>query len=186
MARFTTAPFVALLIAPLALTGCGGSDTDTNAGANGSSARNTNTASTPAWVLASSPGESLGIVDAKASASQGDEIVLRGRIGGRVEPLSEESPVFTIIDLSLPYCGEVNEDDNCPTPWDYCCDSPETIRANAATVQIVDETGTPVSDSPMTHGLEPLDEVIVTGTVGPRPTQDVLTVRATGVYRVTQ
>ena len=133
-----------------------------------------------AWLLSGEPAGALGVVDAKASAKEGDTVVVRARIGGRMEPITAQSPVFVVMDLGLPYCGETHED-ACPTPWDYCCDTPETIKANAATVQIVSDGPQP---DPIAAGLSPLDEVILVGTVGPRPTEDVLTIRATGVYRV--
>lgn len=137
----------------------------------------------PAWVLASAPADAREVAAAKASAKEGDEVVVRGRIGGRAQPMSEESPVFTLIDLSIPHCGQI-AGDSCPTPWDYCCETPESITANTATVQIVGSDGRPIGESPAAHGFEPLDEVIVVGTVGPRPDERVLTIRARGVHRV--
>jgi len=142
----------------------------------------TSTASTrPAWLLVAAPEGAQSVNDVKATAAEGDRIVLRGRIGGRAEPITEGSPVFTIVDLSLPYCGQEAED-GCPVPWDYCCESPETIASNSATVQVVDEAGRPITHDLYRQGLNPLDEVVVIGDVAPRPSENVLTVRATGVY----
>ncbi len=132
---------------------------------------------TNAWVLASAPEGAISITEAKATAKEGDTVVIRGRIGGRHSPITADSPVFTIMDLALPYCGQ-HEDDGCPTPWDYCCETPSTIGENAATVQIVGE-GT---IDPIAGGLSPLDEIILIGTVAPRPNQDVLTIKATGIF----
>ena len=128
-----------------------------------------------AWVLTGEPAGAVGVAEVKASAQEGDTVVLRGRIGGRRDPMGEGSAVFTVMDLGLPHCGE-NPEDKCATPWDYCCEKPETIRANAATVQ-----APAAADG---AGFRPLDEVVVVGTVGPRPNPDVLTVVASGVYRV--
>ncbi len=136
----------------------------------------------PAWVLTSAPESAMGIAEAKANAEEGDRIVLRGRIGGRKQPIAADSPVFTVMDLGVPHCGELHGD-RCATPWDYCCETPDAITANAATVQIVDADGMPVGSSPSAFGFAPLDEVVVVGTVAPRPQRDVLTVRATGVFR---
>ncbi len=137
----------------------------------------------PVWVLASAPAGARGVVEVKASAQEGDEVVLRGRIGGRKEPLTPGSPVFTVIDLALPSCRE-NPADSCRTPWDYCCETQELITANAATVQIVDAQGQPAQGSPADHGFAPLDEVIIVGVVGARPDDRVLMVKARGVYRI--
>lgn len=152
----------------------------------------TNTATPPAggsapahWLLTSEPTEAMSVVATKAAASEGDRVVVRGRIGGRREPLTTGSTVFTIMDLAVPHCGD-NPDDNCPRPWDYCCETPETIRANAATVQVVDASGKAVAGDASAGGLQPLDEVVLVGTVGPRPSPDVLTIQATGIYRITR
>ena len=132
---------------------------------------------TGAWVLTSAPEGAISITEAKASAKEGDTIVIRGRIGGRHSPITAESPVFTVMDMGLEYCGQFH-DDGCTTPWDYCCETPGTITANAATVQIVGEGRI----DPVAGGLAPLDEVILIGTVGPRPDENVLTIKATGIY----
>ncbi|GAB4546321.1 MAG: hypothetical protein Tsb0013_05070 [Phycisphaerales bacterium] len=159
------------------LTACGGNtDNAAPTGPTGSADMG------PAWLLTEQPADEQGVNIAKAFAQEGDSVVIRARIGGRVEPMAPGSPAFTVVDLSLPYCGQLT-DENCPTPWDYCCETPETITANAATVQLVDDDGQPVSDDP-TKSLSPLDELIIVGTVGPRPNPDVFLIRATGVYRV--
>ncbi len=137
---------------------------------------------TPTWLLSASPEGAQSITKAKATAAEGDRIVMRGRIGGRAHPITEGSPVFTLVDLSLPYCGQEVED-GCPVPWDYCCESPEIIAANSATVQIVDADGRPITQDLKRQGLKPLDELVVIGDVAARPSEIVLTVRATGVYK---
>jgi hypothetical protein len=135
------------------------------------------------YLLTAEPADAVSVTAAKAVAAAGDEVVIRARIGGRKAPISEESGVFTVMDLEIPHCGQ-NKGDACPTPWDYCCETSETIKAHSATVQLIGADGTPIAHSPAEDGFEPLDEVVLVGTVGPRPTEDVLTVRATGVYRV--
>jgi len=130
-----------------------------------------------AWILTSAPEGAVSILEAKANAAEGDQIVIKGRIGGRHSPVSADSPVFTIVDLELVYCGQ-HSDEGCVTPWDYCCEKPETIASNSATVQIVGFD----SIDPLAAGLEPLDEVVIIGTVGQRPDDVVLTIQATGVY----
>ena len=171
MSRSTILAFAFLTIASLILTGC---ENDA------STAQNTAEPTSPTWVLTSAPEGALGVTEAKASAAEGEQIVFRGRIGGRKEPLSAESPVFIVMDLAIPHCGE----DTCRTPWDYCCETPETKTTNSATVQIVDARGQPITESPTAQGLTALDEVIVVGIVAARPSENVLTVKATGIYRV--
>jgi len=172
MNRITT-PLLAAALTLLA--GCNGSDQDAAAGTNTGTGHSTPPA---AWILTSAPEGAVSVSEAKANAKEGDLISIHGRIGGRVDPMSPDSPVFTIVDLQLEYCGQ-HTDDACTTPWDYCCETPETIGSNTATVQLVSD-----SDINPTTSLEPLDEVILQGTVGPRPNERVLTIRATGVYPI--
>lgn len=149
------------------LVGCG-ADNNGNA-----------TAQQAEWLLTSAPAGAVSLTDAKASAKEGDEVVIRARIGGRKQPITPESAAFVVMDLAIPHCGE-NADDKCPTPWDYCCETPATIAANSATVIVVGEDGS--SQNPASVGLAALDEIVIIGTVGPRPTPEVFTVRATGIY----
>jgi hypothetical protein len=137
------------------------------------------------WMLSSAPADAQSVKEAKADATEGEQVVVRGRIGGRMKPMTAGSPVFVIMDLSVPHCGQI-PGDQCPTPWDYCCEKPEDITANSATVQIVNESGEALDTDPASAGLKPLDEIIVVGTVGPRPGDDVFTIRAKGVYRAEQ
>ncbi len=174
MYRFTLTALTATAL--LALNGCSDpAEPDQQTSAQSSGASET---AMHSWLLTSAPAGDISITQAKSDAAEGDQVVIRGRIGGRSEPISDQSPVFTIVDLDLEYCGQSN-DDACGTPWDYCCETPGTIATHSATVQVVGD-----SIGLSSAGLEPLDEVVLIGTVGPRPDDQVLTIRATGVYRV--
>lgn len=133
-----------------------------------------------AWLVHEAPQGAVDVAAAKQSAAEGDRIVVRGVIGGRRDAISAESPVFIIMDPAVPSCAD-NPDDACRTPWDYCCETPQTIAAGSATVQIVDDSAD--AGNIRESGLSELDEVIVEGVVGPRPEDDVLVIRARRVYR---
>ncbi len=169
MRRF---PLLLLLTLTFALWGCGQSNESGGASADAD-------ADDASWRLTSAPDGALGVVKVKAAAAAGDRVVVRGKIGGRMEPISPDSGLFVIMDPALPSCAD-NLNDGCPTPWDYCCELPETIAANAATVQLRQADGTPVV---LSEGqLKPLNEVIVVGTVAQRPNDQTLVVTAEGVY----
>jgi hypothetical protein len=174
MDRMKTVWMASCVSAAMALIGCGEGNSE------GETTSQSSTS--PTWLLVSAPEDARSVVEAKSQATEGETIVLRGRIGGRALPMSDDSPVFTVMDLSIPHCGETAHD-SCPAPWDYCCETPETIAAHSATVQVVGDDGRPITQSLTASGLSPLDEVIVVGTVGARPNERVLTVKATGVYR---
>lgn len=132
-----------------------------------------------AWKLSEAPADAVDVAAAKATAGAGDLVTVRGRIGGRAQPISADSGVFVIIDPSLPACSDI-PGDACPVPWDYCCEPAEAIMANAATIQLRDADGDSVALP--ANALSPLDRVVVVGRVGPRPDPATFVVLATGIY----
>ncbi len=95
----------------------------------------------------------------------GDEVVLRGRIGGSKEPFVTGRAVLTLMGRGIKACNE-NPDDKCSKPWDYCCETKEDILANSVTVQVVDAKGQILrTDMKGRRGLKELTEVIVVGKV---------------------
>ena len=138
----------------------------------------------PAWLAASLPPGAMDVAVVKKTAKEGDTVIVRGRIGGRVEPMSTDSAVFIMMDPAIPSCADLHGD-RCATPWDYCCETPEALVANNATVSLLGPAGTtPLEVDLAGHGFAPLDEIIVVGTVGPRPTDDVFVIEAESLYRV--
>ena len=108
------------------------------------------------FVLAADPGEALGVVDAKL-AGPADKVIVEGRIANVVKGFA----VFTLMDKALPYCGETNKEDNCKTPWDYCCESTETRTKNALLVEARSADGKPLATPAL--GLQLVDRVAVIG-----------------------
>jgi len=167
-----------LASAGLGLAACsGGEEQASTAGGNGTAA----TAASAEIMLAALPDGAVGVAAAKPTVVEGDAVVLRGRIGGTRAPMTGESGIFLIMDPSLSPCPP---DEGCPAPWDYCCETPDTKLANNATIQLVGADGDQLTADFAALGLEPMDEVVVVGTVGPRPNTDVLLVKATGVHKV--
>lgn len=114
-------------------------------------------------ILATEPPGALGVRDARASARDGERIVVVGRIGGDVKPWVEGRTAFVIVDSSLKPCNEIPGDD-CPTPWDYCCDT-DRLAAAKATVKFVDEKGRILAGSAQENlGVTELQTVVVQGT----------------------
>ncbi len=163
---------VALTACLLLLTGCGEDSQN-------STTTEPQAAASSSWMLSALPEGALPVAQAKADAKEGDTITLVGRIGGRSEPITASSGLFVVMDPAIPSCAD-NPEDKCAKPWDYCCETQETITANAATIQLRDAEGNPVT---LAEGdLEPLSQVTVVGTVAPRPNNDTLIVYATGLY----
>jgi len=120
------------------------------------------------------------IFDLKASAKEGDEVVVRVVVGGDMNPMVEGRAAMKIIDASLanPCTGD---DDHCQTPWDYCCTPQEEITANLASLQILDADGR-VMVVDLSKTLAPMTTLVIRGSVGPRPAPAALVINATGIY----
>ena len=167
------------LLSAALLTGCGGTaESSPDAESNTSAPARVTTVN---WLLDAAPDGAVEVGAVKASdIAEGDRVVIRGRIGGQVDPMTEDSGVFLIVDVALRHCGQI-PGDKCRKPWDYCCEPKDNLLAHMATITLVDEAGAPLTTD-ATATLAPLDIVVVEGTLGPRPSADVLTVHATGIY----
>jgi hypothetical protein len=131
------------------------------------------------YLLAQEPAGAKGVKDVRQQAKDGDEVVVVGRIGGDAKPWVEGRAAFWIVDPSLKSCKECEE--NCPTPWDYCCTPKEEIVKAMATVKIVDGGQTVAVDARQLLGLKELQTVVVHGTAK-RDEKGNLTVLADGLY----
>jgi hypothetical protein len=133
------------------------------------------------YLLASEPPSSQEIIAARDSIKQGDPIVLVGRIGGSVNPWIEGLAAFTIVDRSLKACNEIPED-KCPKPWDYCCETDETLARATILVKFVDDQSNVVAvDARKLLNVAELNTVVVRGKVQ-RSDDGKLAVLADGLY----
>lgn len=131
-------------------------------------------------ILAQPPPDAKDVNALKASAKEGDEVVLRGRVGGSADPFVNGRAAFQIVDMSVKSCKEI-PGDTCETPWDYCCEP--DVAKSSATVQIVDADGKPLKVGLKgVGGLQPLAEVTVKGTVAKTQEGAPMVVNATGIH----
>ena len=111
------------------------------------------------------PKDAKPIAEVRKSAKKGDTVVIEAKIGGRAEPFVKNRAVFMVADRKLKSCDEI-PGDNCPKPWDYCCEPPESKKVNMMTVQFADKDGKPLKvGAEGVNGLEPLALVVFEGTV---------------------
>ena len=92
-----------------------------------------------AFALNVDPGDARSIVTAKSAGPGADVVVVQGR----VQDLTKGFGILTLMDTALHYCGEIKAE-GCPTPWDYCCDTPEAHRAHELSVEFHGPDGKPV------------------------------------------
>ena len=110
-------------------------------------------------------GDPISVIDLINTKGDGEQVIVLGRIGGRVEPFAKNRAMFQLIDDSLESCIDL-QDDGCPTPQDYCCTPPETIEESSITVQVLGENNKPLSlGLEGVDGLESLSTLIISGSV---------------------
>ena len=167
-----------LIASAVLLTSCGEKSTQSTAEVSVSEA-----SSALATVLAASPtGEAASIAAIRSTAKPGDEITVSGLIMGSTKPFVDGRAAFILGDPEvLTPCNEKPGDD-CETPWDVCCDSPEDKKRGTATIQIIDADGRVLKKSiEGVGGLKNLAKVTVTGKVAEGSSADLLIVNASAI-----
>jgi hypothetical protein len=166
---------IALLGLALVLYGCGRGESET--AADGSAQMDTLPAN---LVVKTAPQGAQDIPAAKASAKEGQPIVIKGKIAGNERPLADSRAIMTILDPTVKTCDTM-PGDACVTPWDACCEPIEVRTAKSATVQVVGADGKPLKTTLKgVGGLEPLKQVIVSGVA--KSAGDALVVEAKEIY----
>ena len=130
-------------------------------------------------------GAVLGVGELKKSAKEGQEVVLRARVGGADDPFVAGRAVMTIADAgTITSCADMDMgQEGCKTPWDYCCTPREALLANTATVRVTGPDGQPLkADLRGWKGVEALKVVVIRGVVGPRPDPAILVIDAKGIF----
>ncbi|UCG33811.1 MAG: hypothetical protein JSU68_04080 [Phycisphaerales bacterium] len=176
--------FLAVCVAvSLATFGCRG-ESDRDAPEAVSESKASDVALPPGLFLERAPQDARELEEVKDNAAVGDRVVLRGRIGGRVEPFVDGRAMFMLADGRMPTCNE-RHGDGCRTPWDYCCEPKADLLARTATIQLADASGRPLKRTVKgVEGLVPTAEIVVTGKVSQRDDGDVMVVDASGIYVV--
>jgi len=132
------------------------------------------------FLLSAEPPAANEVIKVREDASDGDHVVMVGRIGGSENPWIDGRAAFSMVDDSLKACSDI-PGDQCPIPWDYCCETSK-LPTSTALVKVVDENGDLVqADARELLGVKELSTVVVTGEAK-RDQAGNLTVLASGVY----
>ncbi|MCB9876006.1 MAG: hypothetical protein H6835_00250 [Planctomycetes bacterium] len=129
------------------------------------------------FTLTADPGEALGVVAAKHQG-EAEQVVVEGR----VHDITKGFAMLKLMDTGLDYCGQVNKEDNCPTPWDYCCDSKDDRLANSLLVELRGADGRPIATASLPE-LRLCDLIKVRGALQ-KDAQGNPVLVASGVFRV--
>lgn len=150
------------------LTACGGDNAKTPGAP---------PADTSALTLAADPGPAMSVVQAKEAGPKKDVV-----IEGRVYDLTKDWAIMKVMDVAMDYCGEINKEEKCPTPWDFCCDTPEDRAANSMLVEAADDKGQTL-EVPAMPGMRLIDKVKITGDLT-KDEHGNFKFIAKGIYRV--
>lgn len=130
------------------------------------------------YLLAKEPPGAKSVLEILEQAKDGDAIVIVGRIGGSIRPFTGQA-AFEIVDSQFKPCDEKEGDEDCKTPWDYCCEP--DLNKKKVLVKLVDEQGQTLAfDAEQGLDLKPLQTVVIQGTM--RRTEGVLAIAASGIY----
>lgn len=132
-------------------------------------------------ILKEAPAGAKEVAALKKDAKEGDEVVIRGQIGGEAAPFVKKRAIMRIVDMKLPACNAI-PGDKCETPWDFCCETPESLKANSAIIELCNAEGKPLKiDLKGMNGIDCLSVVVVKGKVTNR-IGDNLVIRASGIF----
>ena len=167
-----------LCVLSVALVGCGDSADSTP-----KTKPVASTASVPAsFFTTTRPTDVKDLKAVRDSASKGDAVTFLARIGGRAKPFTSGQALFVVTDPTLESCEIMADDDHCALPWDYCCEDPDNLKMNVATVRLLTD-GRPIRTSADGQGgLETLKYVVVSGTVNDINDQGLFVVDADSIW----
>lgn len=132
------------------------------------------------YLLSEEPRDANDVIAVRESAQDDEAVVVVGRIGGSRDPWVEGRAAFSIVDLSLKACSDI-EGDTCKMPWDYCCQT-DLLPDATVLVKVVDESGELIgTDSRELLSVKELDTVVVNGKAK-RDDAGNLTVLASKLY----
>jgi hypothetical protein len=140
-----------------------------------------------AILLDTAPPDAVSIVEARKAPVVGEMVAVTGKIMGREEPFVEGRAMVLLGDPATLVSCDLRPGDDCPTPWDNCCDDPDIIKNSIATIQVVTEDGGLLKEGLRgLGGIKELSSLVVTGTVAEGSGPENLVINATGIHVASQ
>jgi hypothetical protein len=130
------------------------------------------------YLLASEPAGAKNVTEVRSAAKDNDEVVVVGRIGGSTDPWVKGMAAFTIGDVAVKACSEL-EGDTCPTPWDFCCEA--DLGTKVLAVQFQNDKGDVIdADAREMFAVKELATVVVRGKI--KSDKDSMKLIANGMF----
>ena len=135
------------------------------------------------YLLTEAPADPIDIIDLRKSATPGDTVTFSGQALGADKIFMANRAIMTLGDPNKLISCDLGTCKGCPTPWDVCCDTPEDITSSIVTVQIVDNSGSPLKAGIKgLGGIKELSKLVITGTVAPGSNHKNMLINATGIF----
>lgn len=168
-----------LVAGSLFLAGCGG--TPVKPATTGPVATASNLP--PELILTAAPAGAKDVGVLKQEVKDGDEVVIRGRVGGKDKDVFTPGYAsFYLADMKLVPCNTKPGDD-CKTPWDFCCEERETILSNLVTVEARGADGKPLKvDLQGVKGIDLLSVLVIKGKAVRQGSDKNLTIVPSGIF----
>ena len=136
-----------------------------------------------ALILQQAPEGAMEVAHIRKTAKEGDSVTIKGKIMGSREPFVDGHAIMLIGDPNKITTCDLNHDDACPTPWDVCCDDPDTIKNSIVSIQAIGDDGNLVKEGFRgLAGIKELTHIVVTGTVANGSTANNMQINASGIY----
>lgn len=131
-------------------------------------------------------GSALTVKEVRESNKTANEFVVEGFIGGRKKPFTEQRAVFILGDDSLQTCDRI-PGDNCPTPWDVCCEDRKKVASSTIAVQVLESNGSLlIGTLEGVAGLKPGTKVRVKGRLDEKSRPHSLIINAKNIQLLAQ
>ena len=135
------------------------------------------------FFLTTSPGEPVAVQQLKKEAQAGDEAIVRVVVGGEKKVFVKDRAIVQVIDASVKNkC--LAPGDPCPTPWDYCCATPEELQLHRATIKVTDDQDNTLKLCLKGQGeIEELRTLVIKGVVAAGSNDKNLIINAQCIFR---
>jgi hypothetical protein len=134
-------------------------------------------------LLKEKPVEAIKISELRTNRKAGETVTFSGKIIGSREVLIDGLAVMIMGDPAKMTTCDLRPGDACKTPWDVCCDDYKVIKDNIVTVQILDQSGTPIKAGLKgLAGIKEMSALTVTGVVDDSSNERNMIINATGIF----
>ncbi len=134
-------------------------------------------------IVNTEPKDAQAIYKTRKTAVVGDVITVHGKVMGRIDPFVPGRAIMVLGDPQTITSCDLIPDDVCETPWDVCCDDPDTIKDSTLTIQVVDTDGNLIkSGFKGVANIKELSQLVVKGVVAEGSNKDNLLLNATAVF----